>query len=689
MIAAANDDYVPRVEFGARLEPSNRIIHGAGQDPKGFNDYRLSFDCDHQPLIYMTYVRLCKPVATITEWGERLRLELSAMDPLKPIPQIGLNLTGGKDNGSGLDDDVADGKFDAQIAAFADAVAGLERPVFIRIGYEFEGSWNNYRPATFPQAWRRITRLLRQRNLPFATVWCAAGGSSGWPTIPHLMKFYPGDEWVDWWGVDIFSEDEFAKPQLATFLDSARAHRKPVMIGEMTPRHVGVLEGQKSWDRWFGPMIDLLKRRPEIKAMCYINWDWREWSNRLGFSWQDWGDARIERDSIVRNRWVQALSNPVYLHAARDGPDSLPPIAITPPTLKDVFKGKFLIGAALNESQFTEQNAVQTALIKKQFNTITPENVMKWEVIHPELGKYDFGPSDRYVEFGEKNGMFIIGHNLVWHQQTPKWVFEDDHGNPVTRKVLLQRMHDHIFTVVGRYKGRIKGWDVVNEALADDGSLRQSPWKKIIGDDYLVKAFEYAHEADPNAELYYNDYCLENEPKLKGAIALVKKLQASGISICAVGLQGHYTMDWPTTNQVDETIKAFSSLGVKVMITELDIDVLPAATESHGADVSMNVAVQAKLNPYTNGLPASMQQSLADRYADLFKVFVANRDSLARVTFWGVTDAGSWLNGWPVPGRTNYPLLFDRAGNPKPALLRVIETAQTEKTGKILAPSNF
>src|SRR5208337_3071195 len=242
------------------------------------------------------------------------------------------------------------------------------------------------------------------------------------------------------------------------------------------------------------------------------------------------------------------------------------------PSLKDVFKGKFLIGAALNESQFTERDSVAAALVKRQFNTISPENVMKWAVIQPGPDRYNFGPADRYVEFGEKNGMFIVGHNLVWHQQTPGWVFESSKGKPASRSVLLQRMHDHIQTVVGRYKGRVKGWDVVNEALNEDGTLRQSPWFKIIGEDYIAKAFGFAHEADPAAELYYNEYNLENEAKRNGAVALIKKLQAQGIPVTAVGLQGHDKMDWPTVEQQAAAIEAFSRLGIKVNITELDID---------------------------------------------------------------------------------------------------------------------
>ncbi len=346
-----------------------------------------------------------------------------------------------------------------------------------------------------------------------------------------------------------------------------------------------------------------------------------------------------------------------------------------PPTLKDAFKGSFLVGAALNEAQFTEADARSAALVKAQFNAISPENVLKWEAVHPEPDHYNFDPADRYVAFGEKYHMFIVGHTLVWHHQTPAWVFQDDQGHPVDRDTLLKRMRDHILTVVGRYKGRVNGWDVVNEVLADDGTLRQTPWLTIIGDDYIAKAFEFAHEADPQAELYFNEFSLENEAKRKGAVELIKKLRAQGVPITGVGLQGHYRMDWPSLEQLDATIGAFEQLGIKVMITELDVDVLPPATEYSGADISLNLPLQAKLNPYANGLPDSVQKALAKRYADLFGVFLKHRGNLTRVTFWGVDDTESWLNNWPVMGRTNYPLLFDRNGQPKPAFDAVIQTA--------------
>jgi len=320
----ARDPYLARVEFGARLEPGNRIIHGAGQDPLGFDAYRACFDRAHQPLVTMTYIGLCHPVSAVVDWGIRVRGELAAMSPVAYIPQIGLNLTGGKEDGNNLDGAVAGGAYDVQIDAFADAVLSFRRPVFIRIGYEFDGSWNNYSPATFQGAWKRIAGRLRARSVPFASIWCAAGGSSGWPTISRLMEYYPGDAWVDWWGIDIFSKEEFANPSLEAFLAVARAHRKPVSIGEMTPRFVGVTEGERSWALWFEPMFGLLKRHPEIKAIDYIDWDWKAWSDRLGFPWKDWGDARLESNSVVRERWVKALSDPIFLNADPDGGVPLP-----------------------------------------------------------------------------------------------------------------------------------------------------------------------------------------------------------------------------------------------------------------------------------------------------------------------------------------------------------------------------
>lgn len=344
--------------------------------------------------------------------------------------------------------------------------------------------------------------------------------------------------------------------------------------------------------------------------------------------------------------------------------------------LKREFKNDFLIGAALNTDGFSEKNKQTTDLIENQFNSITSENVLKWENIHPSLNQYNFQLADKFVQFGEKNHMTIIGHTLIWHQQTPSWVFIDENGKPLNRDQLLERMHDHIFTVMQHFKGKIHGWDVVNEALNDDGILRQSPWMQIIGEDYIIKAFEYAHEADPSAELYYNDYGLENEAKRAGAVALIQKLQEHHIPIKAIGLQEHNSLDWPSTQQIDATLNTFEKLGIKVNITELDVDVLPQAYQLQ--NVNLTPEMQKNLNPYSQGIPDAVNNALADRYAALFKVYLKHHQVIERITFWGVTDQDSWLNYFPIKGRVNYPLLFDRNGQPKIAFQKIVSIKKSK-----------
>lgn len=358
------------------------------------------------------------------------------------------------------------------------------------------------------------------------------------------------------------------------------------------------------------------------------------------------------------------------------GCEKTAPPADEAPALKNAFEGAFLIGAAMNLAHINGEDAQGIALIKSHFNSITPENHTKWEHIHPRPDTYTFEAADRFVEFGEQNGMFMVGHPLVWHSQTPQWVFEDADGKPLGREALLERMREHIHTVVGRYKGRIQAWDVVNEAVADDGSMRASPWYTIIGEDYVAKAFEYANEADPDAELYYNDYSLENPVKRATTVNLIKSLQEKGIRVTGVGTQGHWGFDWPTLDELSQTITDFASLGMKVMVTEMEIEVLP--TNYQGADIAKTGEWDEKIDPYRNGFPEDLQQKLAQRYRELFKVLLDRRDVITRVTFWGVTDGDSWKNNWPVRGRTNHPLLFDRQGQPKAAFHSVVELARQE-----------
>ncbi len=344
-----------------------------------------------------------------------------------------------------------------------------------------------------------------------------------------------------------------------------------------------------------------------------------------------------------------------------------------PQSLKEAFADDFLVGSAINMWTYSGRDSASIALVKREFNTVTAENSMKWERIHPNPDEFNFGPADMFVEFGEENGMNIVGHVLIWHSQTPRWVFRDENGDTISREALLERMKNHIETIMTHYKGKVDTWDVVNEALEDDGTLRKNNWYNVIGEDWVEKAFEFAQGIDPDAKLIYNDFSLSNPEKRDGAIRLVKSLQEKGLRVDGIGMQCHYHMDYPSLEDLEASIVAFGELGVGVHVTELDINVLPAPWDYIGANVEMTAEIRAELNPYPDSLPAIKQKELAERYADFFRIFKKHSDVVERVTFWAVSDRSSWLNNWPVRGRTNYPMLFDRQLMPKPAYYSVME----------------
>lgn len=350
-----------------------------------------------------------------------------------------------------------------------------------------------------------------------------------------------------------------------------------------------------------------------------------------------------------------------------------------PETLKDAFEGLFYIGTALNTNQVAGNDLRADSLVKKQFNSIVAENCMKSMNIQPEKGVFTFDDADQFVAYGESNEMNIIGHTLIWHSQAPHWFFTDSEGNNVSPEELAARMREHIFTLMGRYKGRIQGWDVVNEAIEDDGEFRNSKFYQILGEDYIRLAFEYAHEADPDAELYYNDFSMNKPGKCEGVVRMVKTLQQQGVQIDGVGMQGHYLLNEPTIDEVEASIVAFSELGVKVMFTELEITVLPWPGENITADVSLSIEFQSKYNPYADGISLEADQALNQRYIDLFNLFIKHSEKIGRVTFWGVTDDNSWKNNWPIFGRSDYPLLFDRDYQPKAAVNSLIDAAIEKK----------
>lgn len=340
-------------------------------------------------------------------------------------------------------------------------------------------------------------------------------------------------------------------------------------------------------------------------------------------------------------------------------------------TLKDAYKNHFVIGAALSEQQVSERDSAVNRLIVQQFNAITPENLMKSMHMQPEWGKFNFGPADKMVEYGRKHNMQINGHTLIWHSQLPAFMQKMQDADSV-RKFFT----DHINTIAARYDGKIHSWDVVNEALEEDGTMRKSIFLEKLGEDFVVEAFRLAQKAAPNTELYYNDYNIELPKKRAGAIALIKKIQAAGVRIDGVGIQGHWRASKVPFKEIEESIQEFAALGIKVMFTELDLGVLPNPWDGDAADINMKAEYDAKMNPYANGLPDSVQAKFTKAYTDLFKLFLKHKDKVTRVTFWGVNDGQSWLNGWPIRGRTNYPLLFDRAFKPKPAYDSVIAAAR-------------
>lgn len=355
--------------------------------------------------------------------------------------------------------------------------------------------------------------------------------------------------------------------------------------------------------------------------------------------------------------------------------------------LKSAYIEAFKIGTAVNTAIVKGEDSESQKIVIKHFNTITAENDLKAGPINPEPGVYNFGPADAFVEFGEKHNMFIVAHTLVWHNQTPTWFFENDQGNPNTPGEQIERMRRHIEVVAGRYAGRVHAWDVVNEVIDNDGSYRPTTWVNGVGDgDEMVKrAFEFAARYSPNTELYYNDFNAWRPAKREGIVRMVKMLQDAGIRIDGIGIQGHWGLNFPKNEYIEAAIDAYSALGVKVMITELDIDVLPLTKEGQIIGTGMMhpqfqlEEFKEYLDPYRDGIPDKVQLALTNRYQELFQIFYNKRDKIDRVTLWGVHDSMSWKNGYPIPNRTNYPLLFDRNLNPKPAVKALLDIPQKAK----------
>lgn len=340
-------------------------------------------------------------------------------------------------------------------------------------------------------------------------------------------------------------------------------------------------------------------------------------------------------------------------------------------SLARAFADCFAIGAAIPGA---ELNSAERKLLATHFGTVTPENCMKPSRLHPREDSFVFEKADALVAMARTNNLTINGHTLVWHEQCPEWFFKNG-DQDATREQVLTRMRAHISGVVGHYAGKVKSWDVVNEAISNDkGYLRKTKWLSLAGEDFIAEAFIAARKADPQAKLYYNDYSIEKQPKRDKALRLIRDLKKRKAPLDGIGIQGHWQLDHIPFQDIEDAILAFNAEGLDVMITELDIDVV--TRDTIGAETTAKE--QTRADPFSQGLPPEVQKRLADQYAQLFALFLKHRDKISRVTFWGLHDGRSWLNKWPST-RTNHALLWDRTLQPKPALSAVLSVAPTKK----------
>lgn len=418
--------------------------------------------------------------------------------------------------------------------------------------------------------------------------------------------------------------------------------------------------------------IDADFRNGKDKGRCYYSLDGKNWT-RFGKQFKmkyDWSRLFVGQRFAL---YCYATEHPGkgyididYFHYGKGvfGENTV--------GLKDAISSDFLIGVALNEMQSSGAIPQVNNAVKKNFNCIVAENCMKPDAIHPAEKEYRFVKADEFVSYAQANNQQVIGHCLIWHQQTPKWFFEDENGNQISREKLIERMREHIHTIVRRYKGQILGWDVVNEAINDDGSFRKSKWYEIIGPEYIELAFKFAHEADSDVELYYNDFSMSQPEKRKAVCSLIRGLKNKGCRIDAVGMQSHLGLDYPDLRQYEKSIEAFANEGVNVMISELDLNVLPAPANFGGAEISDRFGYSEAMNPYKDGLTSDASEAIDKRWLDLFKIYKKHADKISRVTLWGFCDSDSWLNNWPIKGRTAYPLLFDRQMTVKPVVTNII-----------------
>lgn len=374
-------------------------------------------------------------------------------------------------------------------------------------------------------------------------------------------------------------------------------------------------------------------------------------------------------------------------------------LSVSAQTLKDAYRDYWYTGVSVNQWEVAAQQnaknehdvtgfvgADQTAdwaVVEKNFNAVVAENCMKAEVIHPQEGVYDFTLADQFVEKSLAAGMRVHGHVLIWHSQCPYWFHHDANGKLVSKEVLKKRMKEHITTIMAHYKGRVSSWDVVNEAFEDDGSFRNSLFYQILGEDFIPLAFQYAREADPTAELYYNDFSMNKPAKVDGVCKFFRPLIDKGMPIDAIGMQGHMILEdgaQEIISQYDYSIKAIASLGVKTFFSELDLSVLPNPYGFSGANVSDRFAYRPEVDPYKDGVPADKQAEIDQFWVDFYKMLITHKEDIIRLNYWCVNDGNSWKNDFPIRGRHDYATLVDRNNQMKPVVQRIIELVQPQSS---------
>lgn len=377
------------------------------------------------------------------------------------------------------------------------------------------------------------------------------------------------------------------------------------------------------------------------------------------------------------------------------------------PTLKDAYQKYWYTGVSVNQwqvkadetganvhdvtGQVSNDQTADWPIIVKNFNWVVAENCMKCEVIHPKEGVYDFTLADQFVDKAKAAGLKVQGHCLIWHSQCAPWFHFDENGKLVSPEVLKKRMREHIFTIVSHFKGRIDAWDVVNEAFEDDGSPRKSLFYQILGTDYIPLAFQYAHEADPTIQLFYNDFSMNKATKVEGVVNFFRPLIQQGLPITAIGMQGHMILEDNVDNSVikqyEHSIETIASVGVPTFFSELDLSALPNPYGFSGANISDKFTYRPEMDPYKDGLTKEQEEKVGQFWVDFYKMLIPHHKDILRVNFWCLNDADSWRNDFPIKGRTDYATLFDRQSQIKPFVQRLIDLVcpqptETKKTKK-------